>query len=160
MTVRLVVCGGRDFHDKAHVDGKLDQVIAHLVGEVIVVSGGCQGADRLAQEYAKNRGLRFEEYPADWAKYGKRAGYVRNKAMAEIGDILVAFPGGRGTQMMIRLANEHGLIVHEPQSSIHEQWNPCVKEPSILKEEADHAYRSSAELAENRLGGIHATGNR
>lgn len=57
----------------------------------------------------------FKEFPADWDKYGKRAGYLRNVQMLDEGkpDLVVAFPGGKGTAMMVKLAKERGVRVIE-----------------------------------------------
>ena len=57
------------------------------------------------EAYAKRMGIPCEVYPADWRKYGKKAGMVRNAEMAEVADELVAIWDGRsrGTAAMIRM---------------------------------------------------------
>lgn len=64
----------------------------------------------MGERYAKERGYAVSEHPADWDRYGKSAGYIRNKEMAEEADALMAFWDGksRGTMHMINLAKEKG----------------------------------------------------
>lgn len=50
--------------------------------EIIIVHGGCStGGDKLADIYAKEKGYKIKVFPANWSKYGKRAGYIRNEEM-------------------------------------------------------------------------------
>lgn len=67
----------------------------------------------MACVYGADNFIRVEEYPADWARFGKSAGYLRNKQMLEEGkpDLVVAFPGGRGTANMIAIAMKAGVKV-------------------------------------------------
>ena len=52
--------------------------------EIVIVQSGCStGGDYLARNYALTKGYKLEEFPADWNKYGKSAGYIRNKRMHE-----------------------------------------------------------------------------
>jgi predicted Rossmann-fold nucleotide-binding protein len=62
----------------------------------------------LAKELYEVMHVEHEDYPADWTKHGKSAGFVRNKQMLEEGkpDVVIAFPGGTGTAMMIKLVEE------------------------------------------------------
>lgn len=66
-----------------------------------VVTGGARGADALGKAIALHLGIEHEEFPADWTTYGRVAGPIRNRRMAEAADMLIAFPGGRGTANMI-----------------------------------------------------------
>lgn len=80
-----------------------------------IIAGKAKGADSGAVDWAVVNWVSFKEYPADWSKYGKRAGYIRNKQMLEEGkpDLVIAFPGGRGTAMMVDLAKKAGVEVIE-----------------------------------------------
>jgi len=53
-------------------------------------------------------------FPADWGKYSKSAGYIRNKQMLAEGkpDLVVAFPGGKGTANMVKLAKLANIPIH------------------------------------------------
>jgi hypothetical protein len=66
-----------------------------------IVSGGASGVDSCAIYYANEYNIPYRVFLADWTKYGQAAGPIRNKQMAEYADILIAFPGGRGTANMI-----------------------------------------------------------
>ncbi|WP_303982932.1 DUF2493 domain-containing protein [Niallia circulans] len=112
--LRVIVAGGRDFNDYVLLKTNLDYVLRNRqVDEVVIVSGKARGADSLGELYAKERGLEVSAYPADWDTYGKSAGYIRNKQMAETSHALMAFWDGksRGTKHMIDLAKEKGLRV-------------------------------------------------
>jgi len=112
--MRVLVCGGRDYKDLDAVYGALDEIAQDAFPELInIVNGGATGADTLAAEWAHVRQLTYITVPAPWRTYGKRAGMVRNEEMlAEWRpDLVVAFPGGRGTENMIDLAERAGVEV-------------------------------------------------
>lgn len=71
-----------------------------------VVSGTCRGGDKLGERYATANNLPLELYPADWKKYGKSAGFIRNAEMVENADALIAIWDGfsNGTKNMIEIA--------------------------------------------------------
>lgn len=105
MSRKVLVCGGRDYGDRRKVYETLD----FLHGESPidrVVTGGAHGADMLATDWAAMRSVGYIKYPADWETQGRAAGPLRNQEMLdkEKPDLVVAFPGGRGTANMIRLA--------------------------------------------------------
>lgn len=112
--MRVLVCGGRDFSDKVAVWGWLQAL--HLSrGIGMVIHGGASGADRLAAEWAKAEGVPATAYPASWKQHGRAAGPIRNHQMLTFGqpDVVVAFPGGRGTADMVRRARGAGIKVVE-----------------------------------------------
>ena len=112
--VRVIVCGGRDFADRAAVYRALDHL--HSLRSVVeLIQGGAPGADRLAAEWAAERLVKATEVRADWNRYGPSAGPKRNRKMLELKpDGVVAFPGGRGTMDMISAATEAGVPVWHP----------------------------------------------
>lgn len=113
--MRLLVCGGRDYADAAKVKWALDSVNAKRP-VTMLIEGGALGADRLAQQWAGEMGIHYATVNAHWEKYGKAAGHRRNAAMLTLQpEGVVAFPGGRGTTMMIKLAKEAGITVWEIQ---------------------------------------------
>jgi hypothetical protein len=117
MPVRIIVCGGRDYADRARVFEVLDKVHAlRVIAEVI--QGDAPGADSLAKEWAKAHGIKHTDCPADWKSLGRRAGPIRNRYMLTLKpDGVVAFPGGRGTLDMISAAQEAGVPVYRPSPS-------------------------------------------
>ena len=97
------MCGGRDFNDRARLFDKLDGLLIKYGGFEVVIHGKAKGADSLAELWARSRKVPVKSFAADWDKFGKAAGPIRNQQMLEEGkpNLVVAFPGGRGTQDMI-----------------------------------------------------------
>ncbi|WP_312723961.1 DUF2493 domain-containing protein [Stutzerimonas kunmingensis] len=117
MPVRLIVCGGRDYADRARVFEVLDHILLTR-GISEIIQGEAPGADRWAREWAINRDVKLTRCRAEWEKYGKRAGPVRNRHMLTLKpDGVVAFSGGRGTADMITAAQEAGVPVYRPSPS-------------------------------------------
>jgi len=78
-----------------------------------VISGGARGADALGEKWAKRNNIPTEIFYADWEKYGRRAGYLRNEVMADHAQALIALWDGesRGTKHMINIAERKALDV-------------------------------------------------
>jgi len=85
------------------------------VGDTVVIDGAATGADTIAHKWAVSHDIMTERFPADWTKYGRRAGAIRNKQMLSVGrpTLVIAFPGGPGTAMMVALAKAKGIRVVE-----------------------------------------------
>jgi len=111
---RILVCGGRDFADADFVNDTLDRVLRKHP-YMFLIHGAARGADTLAAEWADSRRVPAKAYPAEWGKFGKQAGPIRNQQMIDDGkpDAVVAFPGGAGTADMVERAKEHWLPVWE-----------------------------------------------
>ena len=89
--MRVLITGGRNYDDQDLLDKTLDALHA-ANGVTTLIHGDASGADRLAQQWAQSRGVSVEPHPADWKKYGRAAGPVRNQTMlANKPDQLVAF---------------------------------------------------------------------
>ena len=110
--IRVLVCGGRNFNDRALLDATLNKLNAERPIRVLI-HGGAPGADALADEWARSNGVNIMRFPADWYAHGRAAGPIRNREMLTIGrpDVVVAFPGGRGTEDMARQAEAAGVPV-------------------------------------------------
>jgi hypothetical protein len=112
--VRVIVCGGRDYADDAKVREVLD---AGVDGEPItaLAEGGGHGADEHADEWAVMRGVETKTYNADWLQHGKAAGPIRNQVMLDEfrPDVVIAFPGDRGTADLVSRAKKAGVRVIE-----------------------------------------------
>jgi hypothetical protein len=108
--IRVIIAGGRDFQDLDKLVEVCDRVFKDYQ-QVEIVSGVANGADKLGELYANERGHLIKQFPADWEKYGKSAGYRRNAEMAKYAGALIAFWDGtsKGTSHMINLAKEKGL---------------------------------------------------
>ena len=111
--MRLIIAGGRDFTDADMMEAKLHKILGGSDHEWpdVVISGMARGADTVGWHWAKKHGVEVVEMPADWARYGRSAGYRRNEAMAQDATHLVAFWDGesRGTSNMIGIAKRDGL---------------------------------------------------
>jgi hypothetical protein len=125
--MRVAVCGGREYRDRDRINQALE-LVHSLVGIEELMHGDCRGADRLAAEWAGRRGIPLSAYPADWnnldlpgAKirrgkfgfYDATAGYRRNLRMLIEGapELVIAFPGGRGTEHMVAQALKRDFAV-------------------------------------------------
>ena len=110
MAFRVVVAGSRSFGDFGLMFSRLDVLLSQR-SEVVIISGAARGADALGERYAALRGLPVERFPADWARFGRAAGYRRNEAMAAVADAVVVFWDGRspGTGHMVDIARSRGL---------------------------------------------------
>lgn len=124
LVFKVLVCGGRSYGWKVENDLKvpdeqaqrklysvLDKVLRATREEeknLTIIHGAAAGADSLSDRWARERQVEIEAYPADWKKYGRSAGFIRNSQMLKEGkpDLVLAFPGGSGTKMMASLAEK------------------------------------------------------
>lgn len=109
--MKVIIAGGRDFNDYDLLKRNCDAALKN--NQIIeVVSGTCRGADLLGERYAREKGYPIKQFPADW-NLGKKAGFIRNKQMADYADALIAFWDGKspGTRNMIHLAHQNNLMV-------------------------------------------------
>lgn len=79
-TFYCLIVGSRSYSDYSEFKRIVDYLLSNKEN-IIIVSGGANGADSLAKLYATEKGYEFLEFPADWNTYGKRAGYIRNEQM-------------------------------------------------------------------------------
>lgn len=102
--MKVLVCGGRDYNDAAEVFACLDRL--HRENPITcIIHGDAFGCDRLAGYWGQDNDIEVKACPADWAKHGRAAGPIRNREMLLLyPDVVIAFPGGRGTADMIRQA--------------------------------------------------------
>lgn len=110
--MKVLVCGGREFADVDLLTHELDRLNAeHNFTQLI--EGVAKGADHLAGEWARSRGIELCEFPAKWEEEGRHAALIRNERMLVEGkpDLVVAFPGKRGTWHMCKLAEDAGVRV-------------------------------------------------
>lgn len=106
---RIIVCGGRDYNNRFMVFGVLRKIWYKHEKRLVVIEGGARGADEAARVWAERfarLGVEHLPFPANWDKYGNDAGRKRNHQMLDQGkpDLVVAFPGGRGTRNMVEQA--------------------------------------------------------
>ena len=106
--IYVAVVGGRDVDDKEFVKRAFDSVVSKIEKPPVIVSGGAKGVDSIARQIAEERRIEMVEIRADWNKYGKRAGILRNTAIVQVADVVVAIPGphSRGTWDTVRKARQ------------------------------------------------------
>lgn len=117
--MRVLVTGDRNWDDADLIEKHLKK----LPKGSVVIEGGARGADTLAKGAATRLGFKVEEYKADWGRYKRAAGPIRNKQMLEEGkpDKGLAFHDdiehSKGTKNMIAQLEKAGvpveLVSHE-----------------------------------------------
>lgn len=140
--MRILVCGGRDFANPKPYDHSpenkkamdeyifvqrtLDKIACEyselfnpddnwLPSDLVIISGGAKGVDSAAADWAIVNWINPEIYKPNWFKFKKVAGLIRNQQMLKKGkpDLVVAFPGGRGTNHMVGISKKAGVKVIE-----------------------------------------------
>jgi len=111
--LRVLVCGSRDWDDAKFINRHLRQ----LPRGTTIIEGAARGADSIAAQAAEHLGFEIEEYPAEWKKYDKAAGHIRNQQMLDEGkpDVVIAFSkdiyNSKGTLNMVKRAKKAGLPI-------------------------------------------------
>lgn len=86
--MNLIIAGCRDFTDRDFIYEGIDSFINEHGEPDLIIEGGAKGVDRMAYYYAKDNGIPVKVFPADWNKYGRAAGPIRNEEMAKHPGIL------------------------------------------------------------------------
>ena len=109
---RVIIAGSRGFSDYDLLCEKCDKIFSRRKPTAILC-GEARGADLLGKRYAEEHSIPVKSFPADWDKYGKSAGFVRNKIMGDNADALVAFWDGKstGTLHMIKVAADKDIPI-------------------------------------------------
>ena len=105
--LKLIIAGTRQFDNYKITKTTVERVIKswNNVEIVEVVCGECRGPDLLGKRWALNKGIKIKSFPADWEKYGRAAGPIRNKQMVEYANAAIVFWDGRsrGTKSLMDL---------------------------------------------------------
>ena len=111
--MKVIVTGGRNFENHSIMAD-----VMNYLRPSQIIHGGCSGADRLADGWATSNGIPATEFAADWIKYGRVAGPIRNAHMLDSHPdaLVVAFPGGKGTENCIKQAKERKMLVLRVES--------------------------------------------
>lgn len=110
--MKLIIAGGRDFNDYNLLCDEVSKFIADEK-DVTIISGLARGADSLGCQYAQENQLPIRAFAAEWGKFGRGAGIIRNKLMAKEATHLIAFWDykSKGTMHMIDYASDMNLKV-------------------------------------------------
>ena len=108
--MKVAIIGSRNFTDKTRFSKEMERVNLKITE---VVSGGASGADSLAEDWARSNGIQSRVYLPDWKKFGKSAGFVRNKDIINNSEACIAFWDGasKGTMHSINIAKEKGIPI-------------------------------------------------
>lgn len=130
MAERVLICGDRNWgiiksshfsQMQMHANKYLSIVIEELSkvqqekGVEVVIEGEAQGADSMGRVAAERLGIEVLKFPADWKKYGRSAGPIRNRQMLKEGKptLVLAFHGfienSKGTKDMVEVARAAGI---------------------------------------------------
>ena len=115
--MKVLVTGGRKYNNYDLVNSTLSEI-----SPTSVVEGGATGADELARRWCKETGTTHFRHNAKWKELGTKAGPARNKEMLKLHpdiDLVLAFPGGKGTADMVEQASKAGIdirVITEPPS--------------------------------------------
>lgn len=129
--MKIAVCGGRgygvnqenypsvEWQEREVSAGKEQSLLTSVLDEYLqagpieeIIHGGANGADTLAGNWAANNNIPCTVFEAAWRDYGKSAGFRRNIQIAAYKpDLLIAFPGGAGTDHMIAISKTRGIEV-------------------------------------------------
>jgi hypothetical protein len=114
--MRVLVCGSREYDDYDQMCAVLNPLKDSIS---VIIQGNADGADCLARMWAVFNKIQKISYQADWETYGRKAGPIRNQRMLDDGkpDLVIAFPGGRGTADMVKRARRAGVEVREIASN-------------------------------------------
>lgn len=125
---KVIVAGSRTFHDYGYLAKELDVRIPPFIEEI--VCGNADGPDKFGAKWAEEHGYPVKHFPAQWDKYGKAAGIIRNHEMGDYADSLIAFWDGKspGTRDMIEYMRKQNKYVEVVNSntmkiSILGPWN-------------------------------------
>lgn len=125
---KVIIAGGRNYENYKLLKFKMNEILKNVTDDIIIVSGKAKGADNLGEIYAREKGYRIKEFPAEWDNfdepciikynnsgkaYNALAGHNRNADMVNYADAAVYFWDGRstGTANCIKLAKEKGIKI-------------------------------------------------
>jgi hypothetical protein len=134
--MKIIVAGSRDCTDRKLIYEAIEEGIKELGKPTCILHGDCRGVDKIAEDWAKENGVNYISYPADWnnvkcqgalikervnpwtkkkEKYNANAGFQRNEKMAIDGEALISINIGNtpGTKNMVSLAKQYNLKIYE-----------------------------------------------
>ena len=115
--MNIIIAGSRTFTEYSIISRTVNMILAkwRFNKEFDILYSGCaKGVDTLAIDYAKEKGIKYKEFPANWEIHGNDAGPIRNSKMIASADGLVAFWDGKSkdTKDIIGKAERKGIKVH------------------------------------------------
>ena len=110
--LKVIIAGSRTFDRLSDVKKAIEEA-NFKIGEV--VSGTAQGVDTMGEYWAEKNNIPIKQFPADWEKYGKRAGHLRNAEMGEYADALILVWDGQsvGSASMLKIVQEKRMPIYQ-----------------------------------------------
>ena len=112
--MKILVCGDRNWHNYHLIEQTLSDIHSHQPIQTII-EGEARGADSLARLAGQRLGIPVMRFPADWSRYGRAAGFIRNQQMLDEGkpDLVLAFhndiQSSKGTKDMVERARKASI---------------------------------------------------
>lgn len=110
MEIKLALVGSRSFNDFELLKKTITEfTFQNNFTITSIISGGCRGADQLAKKYSEENHIDLITFQADWGRYGKQAGFIRNHDIIKACDVCLAFYDGlsKGTAHDINLCSQY-----------------------------------------------------
>ena len=112
---KILVCGSRSITNKDFIFFTIRKFVKNLYSnptnllKPVIIEGEARGVDSIAKSWAIENGWGIESYPAEWDKYGKSAGYIRNEVMVKKADYVIVIWDGqsKGTKHTMDLCNKY-----------------------------------------------------
>ena len=111
--MKLIIAGSRTIKPTKKF---IEFLIKHFdIKPNVIINGDAKGVDKSGESWAISKGIKVKTMKANWEKYGKLAGHIRNKRMAKYGDALLLIWDGnsKGSKNMKSLAIENRLKIYE-----------------------------------------------
>lgn len=113
--MKVIIAGPRNYSNYQFIEKNVLDLVSRY-DDIEIVEGGAKGVDSCAYMISNKHCYNHKRFCAEWNKYGKMAGPMRNEKMAKYADMLIAFRyvnhPSRGTENMIKKALYCGLIIH------------------------------------------------
>ena len=109
--MKIIITGDRDFNNYDLLETKCDNILKNIKERITIVSGTLDGADRIGETYASNKGHLIEYIPPNRYLYGIKANMVRNKDMVALADSAIVFTNleKNGVVHIVDLIKEKGI---------------------------------------------------
>lgn len=151
MPIKVLITGGRHFKDRILVYSVLD-ALNHFLTISCLVHGDASGVDTFADDWGKTHSIHVERNPVsayDWKIQGRAAGPIRNQRMLQKNldtNMVIAFPDGRGTANMVKIAERHAVpVMNIPESLSQDQVLPFVEQQLALVNQQIHQHDSETQ---------------
>lgn len=118
-TWKVIISGDRSWSGPT-IEEKIECLLLQMPKRngqwnVSVIHGACHGVDQSADKIAKKLGFQTLAFPADWKRYGKAAGPIRNGQMLDMDNVYAVYAfhrdigSSKGTKNILDQASKKGI---------------------------------------------------